>query len=251
LTVLARLVKNDASIEPQTAFNLMKQDGITKAADVAETVRPVSRIELAILFKRAVEKYAQAQPTEETTEETTDSTSISDILGSILGETTEETTTQEAETTTTEEAETPTEEVETTTEEDNTVTTTENVLTVALDPATPAAQNIPYNVAVVEYTRVDVTAGSEDSTIKRIRIARGDLGSRDDFGKVWLVVDGVRITSDKSLNSDDYVDFNLNYVVKAGETKTISVMASMNLSTASTKVNKLGVVEIDASTNVE
>jgi hypothetical protein len=41
----------------------------------------------------------------------------------------------------------------------------------------------------------------------------------------------------------------LNFVIKAGETKAISVMASMSANTS--KVNRLGIVEVDASSTVE
>ena len=57
LTILARIVKNNSSLEPAVAFKIMKTEGITKASSLADTVRPVSRIELAILFQRSVEKY--------------------------------------------------------------------------------------------------------------------------------------------------------------------------------------------------
>ena len=52
LTVLARIVKNDSSIQPADAFNNLKAEGITNADSLSATVRPVSRIELAMLFKR-------------------------------------------------------------------------------------------------------------------------------------------------------------------------------------------------------
>ena len=52
LTVLARIVKNNSAIQPADAFNVLKAEGITNADSLAATVRPVSRIELAMLFER-------------------------------------------------------------------------------------------------------------------------------------------------------------------------------------------------------
>ena len=57
LTILARIVKQDSSLEPASAFAILKADGITNASSLQDIVRAVSRIELAILFQRAVEKY--------------------------------------------------------------------------------------------------------------------------------------------------------------------------------------------------
>ncbi len=57
LTILARIVKKDSKLEPSSAFAILKAEGITNAPSIQDTVKSVSRIELAILFQRAVEKY--------------------------------------------------------------------------------------------------------------------------------------------------------------------------------------------------
>ena len=264
LTVLARMAKNNPSIEPTQAFNLMKEEGVTKAASIKDTVRPVTRIELAILFMRAADKYAQPAQEQGNTNTQEQAGDIGSILGSILGDTEESnentsdtenaSDTEETSATTEEDTETTSEETETetTTEETNETVAGENKLVVALNPNTPAAQDIPYNASVVEFTRVDFTAGSEDVTVNSIKVARAGLGSDEDFDKVWLVVDGKRISTDKSINNDDYAEFNnLNLVIKAGETKTVSIMASMEVEQGSIKVNRLWIVEVKASSDVE
>lgn len=57
LTVLARMIKNNPSIEPKNAFSILKQEWITKENSFNSTVRKLSRIELALLFKRISYKY--------------------------------------------------------------------------------------------------------------------------------------------------------------------------------------------------
>ena len=57
ITMLARVVKNNSNLTPVEAFNILKADGITNEATLANTQKLVSRIEVAILFKRAVTKY--------------------------------------------------------------------------------------------------------------------------------------------------------------------------------------------------
>jgi len=57
LTVLGRMVKDNPNLGPIESFFYLKKDGITNEPSYKNTVRPITRIELALLFKRAFEKY--------------------------------------------------------------------------------------------------------------------------------------------------------------------------------------------------
>ena len=61
LTVLARIYKNDPSLSIQDAFDVMKEYWITKENNLSDTFRPITRIELALLFKRAYNKYKEIE----------------------------------------------------------------------------------------------------------------------------------------------------------------------------------------------
>jgi hypothetical protein len=61
----------------------------------------------------------------------------------------------------------------------------------------------------------DLTAGSEDITIETVVLKRVGLGSRNDFNKVWLSKDGVVMTNDKTIASNDTVTIPLSYTIKA------------------------------------
>ncbi len=124
-------------------------------------------------------------------------------------------------------------------------------LTVTLSPDTPAAASIPVTAPNVEYMAFDLTAGTEDVTLESIVLKRVGLGSRDDFSKVWLTQDGVVVSNDKSIASDDTVTLPMTTTIKAGETITFMVNASMNVTAGETKVNAFQVESVTASSEVE
>jgi hypothetical protein len=130
-----------------------------------------------------------------------------------------------------------------------TVTPSGSELIVELSPETPRAQNIPQSAANVEYLTFDLTAGSEDVNVEEIVLRRVDLGSRDNFDKVWLTEDGVVISNDRTIASDDSVTFTMDYSIQAGETVTLTLNASMSSTT--NVVNAFEIVSIAASTDVE
>jgi hypothetical protein len=137
-----------------------------------------------------------------------------------------------------------------TTEDDTTVVISgDNVLFAELSATTPVAQNIPSTAANVEFMAFDVTAGSEDVTLNSIVLKRVGLGSRSDFKKVWLSQDGVVVSNDKTISSDDTVTITTNLSVKAGSTETFVVNASMN--GAVSTVNAFEIVDVTATSNVD
>ena len=212
LTILARIVKNNSNLQPEEAFNLLKAEGITKAASLANTVRPVSRIELAILFQRATEKYAQNDNGDD---------NIDDVLGGLLGGDDNNNTDNGNTDNNTDTDNTNTDTADNT---DNSNTATTNTLTVALNPATPAGTDVASGADSVLVAKVDLTAGNSDVTVTELNFERTGFGE-DAADKVALYINGARLTKAKSANSDD--EFNVPVspalVVKAGETVTVDV----------------------------
>jgi len=138
---------------------------------------------------------------------------------------------------------------DTDTDDDTPVIVGDNYLMVELSAETPVGQNIPSTAANVEFMAFDVTAGSEDATLESIVLERVGLGARGDFKKVWLSQDGVVVSNDKTIASDDTVTIPLSVSITAGSTETFVVNASMN-GVVST-VNAFGIVDVTASTSVD
>ena len=151
-------------------------------------------------------------------------------------------------------------------ENEETVVVSDGSLEVSLSPETPSAQNIPYNVQGVAYLALDLTANGDDVNVESLTVGRSGLGDNDDFDQVWVEIEGERVSSQKSINSDDVAVITLqNVSVEAGETVTAVVMASMDAcetggspaactgsNAASGHTNTLRVVSADAvETNAE
>jgi hypothetical protein len=249
LTILARIVKNDSSIEPAQAFNLLKADGITKEATLADTVRPVTRIELAILFKRAVAKYVATQ--ENNTQEennTEDNTNIGDVLGSILGGDEENTTTTGENNNTQEENTTTTGENNNTQEEN---TKGEDKLVVALDPVTPKTLTVSKTAKHVKVMKVDFTAGSKDVTLDTVTVKLNGLIKRDDIDSVYITNEsGVDISTDKSITSDytAVLKFKTDKVVKANT--TVAYYLTVDFKASNTRYGYFTLESVEASSDV-
>jgi len=248
LTVLARLVKNNPNIEPVQAFNLMKQEGITKAASIQDTVRPVTRIELAILFMRAAEKYAHQAQEQANSDANSD---IGSILGSILGgdeEATQENTGSTEETSATTEETTSEENTETTT---TSATTEENVLSVTLNPSTPKQVIAPENGKHVVVAKVDFTAGAEDVTLNNVLVKLNGLINRDDVDSIYFTDENdVVVSNDKKLTTDytATVTFN-NYVIPANTTKTLNLVVDFKAD--GSRYGYFTIESVDASADIE
>jgi len=247
LTVLARITKKDSSIEPAGAFTALKSEGITKADSLASTVRPVSRIELAMLFKRGTEKYAISN-SDTTGSDDTSGSDIGSVLGSILGgDDTTSTTTGDTTSTTT---------GNTTTGDTTTTTTTtsgEDKLVVSLNPNTPAASDLADGVNS-NVLKFDVTAGDKDVTVKTITLKRNGLGASDAVDSVVIFNGAERVSKSKKFNSTtDIAEVNLNpeLTVKAGTTITLTARVNTATNPSSTLTFSVSVEAINATSPVE
>lgn len=102
-------------------------------------------------------------------------------------------------------------------------------LDVALNAASPAnGSSIPYN-GVVSFGKVDLTAGSNDVTVNTVKMKRQGLGQYTDFSRVYFELNGARVSSRSTVNSDNeaVVTFSPALVVKAGTTTTLDLIAEM------------------------
>ena len=130
-------------------------------------------------------------------------------------------------------------------DEDDTPVVGNGDLMASLSDDSPESDNIPKNGRSV-FTVFEVEADGDDVVIEEVHLERSGNGSDNDFDNVWILENGVPVTNDRSVNSDDMVLFTgLNWVVEDGETRTFSIEAQMAGNTS--KENRLNVVAIVVS----
>jgi len=128
-------------------------------------------------------------------------------------------------------------------------------LTVALAMDTPAANSVPANGTRVPFTKVNLTAGSDNAiNVDALTIKRTGLSTYEKFagsaGSVWAEKNGVRVSSQSDMNSTDEVNLTFSPVlnIPAGQTVTLEIVAS--LATLSSNNNGNGALGISAASAV-
>ena len=110
---------------------------------------------------------------------------------------------------------------------------TGGAVTVKVSSSTPATKFTPVNAQNVVFAAFDFVGGSKDTVITSLKLNRTGVGSRNDFSGVYLRSNNIALTNERTVNSDNVVEFgNLNFMVKAGQTTRLEVVANM-ASTAS------------------
>ncbi len=110
-------------------------------------------------------------------------------------------------------------------------------VTVALAASTPASATVPVSSTHVAFVTVNVSAGTDAATVRGLTFTRVGLGSRNNFDKVWLEVDGMPVSNEQTISSDDTVTLTPNYKISAGGTVAMSLVA--NLKNASGQTSNL------------
>lgn len=104
-------------------------------------------------------------------------------------------------------------------------------LTLSLNANTPAAVSVPNNGSRVPMAKVNLTAANDGAiTVNTITVKRIGLSSYDDIERVWAEIDGDTIATKKTINSNDEATlvFSPAFVVPAGTTKTIDLIAELS-----------------------
>ena len=131
-------------------------------------------------------------------------------------------------------------------------------LMVTLSATTPAAATVPGAISGLPVAKFDFTAGSEDVKITSLTVKRTGLSTQDTITSIAVFTDEGRASKGKndSQENDTQALINLDnggVVVKAGETKTLTLVADI---ASSTKINghefALSITEVVAEgTNLE
>ena len=136
------------------------------------------------------------------------------------------------------------------------VTPTTGGLTVSLGAGNPAVGDpVLGGSDGVLFARFNVTAGSGDAVVTGMNIKRSSLGSYADFDKVWLVVDGARKGSTKTLNSADEASLlfsadSQKVTIANGATKVFELYGSVKSTASSGDYNALGITSLTTSSAV-
>jgi hypothetical protein len=120
----------------------------------------------------------------------------------------------------------------------------------SLSAKTPESSLIPEQATQVPYLAFNVTAGSEDALIRSITFERYGLGDEDNFDKVWLAVNDVSVSSERSVQSDNSVELAPNYTIGAGQTVTFFLMANLDQTTSNpdgTEQDGFRIMAVDAN----
>ncbi len=109
------------------------------------------------------------------------------------------------------------------------VVPTSGTVTVSLAGNTPASTSVPKDGIRVPFTRVTLTAGDRAAVVDTVTVRRTGLSVADDFVKVWAEKDGLRVSSQQTVGSNDIatLTFSPALTVGAGQTITLEIVASL------------------------
>jgi S-layer homology domain len=135
------------------------------------------------------------------------------------------------------------------------VTTNGGTVTVALSADTPAAATVPGAVKGLPVAAYDITAGAEDVTVTSLTLRRTGISDKDTLTALAAFTKDGRVSKGKNddQNNDTEAQLTLTngLVIKAGETKTIWVVADINPVSFSLRDEfAIELVEVTASANV-
>lgn len=103
-------------------------------------------------------------------------------------------------------------------------------ISVALASDTPAAASVPTN-SPSDFLKFNVTASNDGAaTISSLKLTSSGLGAGADIDNVTIYVDGARVGTAKNVDSNKEATFNFSsgIAIPAGQTKAISVRASVS-----------------------
>lgn len=157
------------------------------------------------------------------------------------------------------EEEDTTEEGEEGEEGEDTVVSGDDVLTVSLSPETPEGASIPGGVSGLPVAAYDFTAGSEDVTVTSITVKRRGLSDKGTLGGLAAFSEDGRASKAKDDSQENDTEATLTltngFVVKAGETRTLTIVADVNSNGATSAVANdefaIELMEVVASTTAD
>jgi len=127
-------------------------------------------------------------------------------------------------------------------------------LTVTKAPVQPSEQLVPLNAARVPFTKVVFTAGSSDVTVSGLVVERTGQSVDTVLDSVILLDEtGMQVGLSKTLNSQHQTTLTQSFVVKAGQSRTMTIAANRPSSETGTPggmIASLSLVQVNTSATV-
>jgi hypothetical protein len=127
-------------------------------------------------------------------------------------------------------------------------------LTVSKAPVQPAAQLAPLKAARVPFTKVTFTAGSSDVTVNGLVVERVGQSVDAVFDSLILLDEtGMQVGLSKNLNSQHQTTLTEPFVVKAGQSRTMTIAGNRSTTSNSAHggmVAALSLVQVNTSATV-
>jgi len=127
-------------------------------------------------------------------------------------------------------------------------------LTVTKHPNQPEDQLAPQDASRVPFTKIQLTASSDgDVTVNSINVRRNGIAADSSFaGLVLMNDDGTLIGTEKTLNSNSEAKLGTAFVVAAGTTRNVTIVARMDadLSQERGEQPTISVIAINTSATV-
>src|SRR3989344_7056496 len=116
----------------------------------------------------------------------------------------------------------------------------------------PANSLAPQSASRVPFTTVVLTAGSADVTVNSVTVERVGLAQDAVFSGVTLISDNVQIGTAKTFNSNHQALVGEPWVIRAGTSKTVTVVGNMaaSLGSYAGQVVAINVVAVNTSASV-
>ncbi len=130
-------------------------------------------------------------------------------------------------------------------------------LVVSLSPVTPSSATIPWGISGLPVAKFDFTAGSTDVTINTLTLKRRGLSNKNTLTALAAFTDDGRASKAKDDTQENNTEAQLTLtnpgvVVKAGETKTITIVADVaSQSIANGAEFAIELVDVVANGNVD
>ena len=100
-------------------------------------------------------------------------------------------------------------------------------LEVSLSAKTAKGTTLALGATHVELASFDFTAVGDDVYLTNLTIDRAGVGKSDDIDQLYLYEGAVRQTNGRTINSDNQAKFPLKFLIKKGQTRTLTVVGDI------------------------
>lgn len=117
-------------------------------------------------------------------------------------------------------------------------------LEATLSAKNPVGDTIPKGAQGVVFTSVDLTATGDDVVIENVTILHEGFGDSADFSGVYAVVDGMRLTRKRTIDTQSYTAttrFTKPLTIKAGQTVTLHLAGDLTTTATTASEHALSV----------